>query len=149
MGLKDTAAKNFFGRAEVLASILDYILYQGRPTVQAGQLCDLCGEHHRVLQNEDGSFRTDNRYRDKLFEYDKGDEVVTIGFEYQSYDDDKMTFRVMDYDHRRYKELDKAGRLHRIINIVLSFDRRHRAPPSNLLQMFSRKNSVVDGLFYN
>ena len=109
MGLKDTAAKNFFGRAEVLASILDYILYQCRPTVQAGQLCDLCGEHHRVLQNEDGSFRTNNRYRDKLFEYDNGEEVVTVGFEYQAYDDNKMTFRVMDYDHRRYKELDKAG----------------------------------------
>ena len=149
MGLKDTAAKNFFGRTEVLASILDYILYQGRATVQAGQLCDLCGEHHRVLQNEDGSFRTDNRYRDKLFEYNNGEEVVTVGFEYQAYDDDQMTFRVMDYDHRRYKDLDKEGRLHRIINIVLSFDRRHRAPPNNLLQMFSRKNSVVDGFFYN
>ena len=149
MGLKDTAAKNFFGRIDVLASILDYILFQGRPMVKPEQLCDLCGEHHRVLQNEDGSFRTDNRYRDKLFEYDTGDEVVTVGFEYQAYDDNKMTVRVMDYDHRRYKDLDKAGRLHRIINVVLSFDKRRRAPPTNLLQMFRRNKCVVDGLFYN
>ena len=101
------------------------------------------------MQNDDGSFRTDNRYRDKLLEYDNGDEVVTVGFEYQAYDDDKMTFRVMDYDQRRYRALDKEGRLHRIINVVLSFDKRRRAPPSNLLQMISRKNSVVDGFFFN
>ena len=60
-----------------------------------------------------------------------------------------MTFRVMDYDQRRYRALDKEGRLHRIINVVLSFDKRRRAPPSNLLQMFRRNKSVVDGLFYN
>ena len=29
MGLKDAAAKNFFGRPDVVASILDFVMYEG------------------------------------------------------------------------------------------------------------------------
>ena len=72
MGLKDTAAKNFFGRPDVMANLLDYVLYGGQPTVQTSQLRELSGEHYRIVQDENGRLKTDNRFRDKLFEYDTG-----------------------------------------------------------------------------
>ena len=149
MGLKDTAAKNYFGRPDVLASILDYILYDGRQVVQAEQLNDLCGEHPRILQIEDGSYRTDCRYRDKLFEYNNGKETVSIGVEYQARKDYGMSPRIMDYDSRRYKHLFKQGKMHRIINIVLHFYKSLKKSPSSLLEMFNTSKSVVDRHFFN
>ena len=55
----------------------------------------------------------------------------------------------MDYDSRRYKQLFKQGKMHRIINIVLNFDKSLKKSPSCLLDMFKTSNSVVDKLFFN
>ena len=149
MGLKDTAAKNFFGRVDVMGAILDHILYDGKRVVQDGQLCDVCGEQHKIFQNEDGSFRSDNRYRDKLFEYDTGQEVASVGFEFQAYYDSNMVLRIMDYDQRRLRQLAREGRIHRIVNIVLNFDRNRRSPPSSLLQMYGNNVSVFSDYCFN
>ena len=68
MGLKDAAAKNFFGRPDVVASILDFVMYGGRPVVKPGQLREMCEGQYRIVQDGYGTFRTDNLFRDKLFE---------------------------------------------------------------------------------
>ncbi len=134
MGLKDTAAKNFFGRPDVMANLLDYVLYGGQTTVQASQLRELSGEHYRIEQDESGKFKTDNRFRDKLFEYDTGDGKLAVGFEYQSKDDKRMLLRIMGYDHKRNNEMFASGQRSRIINIVLCFDRKKQHPPATSLE---------------
>jgi hypothetical protein len=55
----------------------------------------------------------------------------------------------MDYDSRRYKQLFKQGKMHRIMNIVLNFDKSFKKNPSCLLDMFKTSNSVVDKHFFN
>ena len=55
----------------------------------------------------------------------------------------------MGYDLPHYWELFKAGRMHPIVNLVLSFDRRPSRPPSTLEQMFKTVSSVAAGHFFN
>ncbi|MBR0459435.1 MAG: Rpn family recombination-promoting nuclease/putative transposase, partial [Victivallales bacterium] len=126
MGLKDTAAKNFFGRPEVLACLLEYVLPKVMGSIQEDKLRLVSGEYYRILKNDDGQYITDNLFRDQLFEYDNGREVISIGLEYQSQHDRNMVLRIMGYDLRRYNDLQKEGRMHRIINIVLEFEQDGR-----------------------
>ena len=149
MGLKDTAAKNFFGRTEILADLLDYALYDGKAVVQAEQLTELCGEHYQIVQDETGKFRTDNRFRDKLFEYDTGKERLSVGLELQSRNDKYMVLRIMTYDARRLRLLFQQGRLSHIVNLVLSFDRSRRPCACNLEEIIQQENSLPKKCFYN
>lgn len=136
MGLKDTAAKNFFGRPDIMACILDFIFFEGIPTVKQEQLRDICGEHYRIEQDETGKFKTDNRFRDKLYELDTKYGKLTVGFEFQSRNEKPMVLRIVRYDHRRYTDMLSTGQRSRIVNIVLSFDRKRRAPPTSVKELF-------------
>lgn len=149
MGLKDTAAKNFFGRPDILAALLDFVLYKGQPTVQVEQLRELCGEHYRIEKDEAGKFKTDNRFRDKLFEYETGGYKVSVGLELQSKNDRRMVLRIMRYDLRRYDAMLSAGQPCRIINIVLSFDRKQRNPTSSLVEMLVPAPDATGDFFFN
>ena len=149
MGLKDTAAKNFFGRPEVLACLLEYVLPKVMGSIQEDKLRLVSGEYYRILKNEDGQYITDNLFRDQLFEYDNGREVISIGLEYQSQHDRNMVLRIMGYDLRRYNDLQKEGRMHRIINIVLEFEQDGRTGPCELNQMMPPGCGIAEGLFYN
>ena len=148
MGLKDTAAKNFFGRADIFANLLDYVLYGGQPTVQVEQLKEVSGEYYRIEKDETGKYKTDNRFRDKLYELHTGEEVLSVGFELQSRNDKPMVLRIMRYDHRRHTEMLVTGQYSRIINIVLSFDRKRKTPAS-LVEVFGRAPSVAKEYCYN
>ena len=149
MGLKDSVAKNFFSRPQILACILNHFLYEGRQVIQPGQIIDRCGEHLKILQNEDGSFRSDNRYRDRLFEYDAGGEKLLVALEFQTRNDRKMVMREMEYDGRHYRKLLDTGQMYRIINIVLSFDRSRIPCPTTLEEMFAKHESVAGVHFFN
>ena len=149
MGLKDTAAKNFFGMKEVMADILGYVLNQEGLVVQSDSLRLVSGESYRILQGPDGKLKSDNRYRDILFEYDTGEEQISVGLELQSRRDWGMLPRIMGYDSRRYGNLLREGRLHRIINIVLHFDRDSPRPASELEQLMPRQKLDLGGCFYN
>ena len=150
MGLKDTAAKNFFGRVEVLADILNYALYSEAQVIQPGQLSDRSGEDYRILQNEDGSFKSDNRFRDKLVELDTGKEKIMVAMEFQTRNDGKMVMRDMDYDSRRYRTMLASGEgLIRIINIVISFDKSRSTCPTSLKEMMVNQKSEMDEHFFN
>ena len=149
MGLKDTAAKNFFGRPDVMANLLDYVLYGGQPTVQTEQLRELSGEYYRIVQDETGKFKTDNRFRDKLFEYDTGKGKLTVGIELQSKDDKNMVIRIMRYDTRRMEKTISSRQQSRIINIVLSFDRKKRSPVSSLEEIIGKAPPVAQKYSYN
>ncbi len=150
MGLKDTSAKNFFGRVEVLADILNYALYSGEQVIQPGQLSDRSGEDYRILQNEDGTFKSDNRFRDKLVELDTGKEKVLFGLEFQTRNDNKMVMRDMEYDSRRYRTMlaSREG-LIRIINIVVSFDKSRSPCPTSLKEMMANPKSEMEVYFFN
>ena len=149
MGLKDTAAKNFFGRPDVMANLLDYVLYGGQPTVQTSQLRELSGEHYRIVQDENGRLKTDNRFRDKLFEYDTGNGKLTVGFEFQSKNDKNMVIRVMRYDIRRIEQALSSGGHGRIINLVLSFDRKSSCLATSLEEMCGKAPSIAEKYSYN
>ena len=149
MGLKDTAAKNFFGRADIMANLLDFVLYNGQSTVQPSQLRELSGEHYRILQDETGKFKTNNRFRDKLFEYDTGCGKLVVGFELQSKDDNRIVLRVMGYDNKRNNEMLSSGQSSRIINIVLSFDRKKRHTATSLEEMFGKAPPVAEKFCFN
>ena len=149
MGLKDTAAKNFFGRPDILAELLNYVLYDGKSTVQPEQLRELSGEHYRIEQDETGKFKTDNRFRDKLFEYDTGHGILSIGVEFQSQNEKNMVIRIMRYDTRRTEKTLSSGQFSRIINIVLSFDRKNRQPASSLEEMLGPAPPIAEKFCYN
>ncbi len=149
MGLKDAAAKNFFGRPDVLASILDYVLYGGQQTVQKSQLRELNGEHCKINQVEVGKFKTDNRFRDKLFEFDMGSDLLSVGLELQSKNDKSMVLRIMRYDLRRFDAMLSRGQRSRIINIVLCFDRKHRSSDSSLRKMFGEAPRIAEKHTYD
>ena len=143
MGLKDAAAKNFFGRTDVVASILDFVLYGGRPVVKTSQLREMCEGQYRIIQEGDGTFRTDNQFRDKLYEYCDGEATVAIGLEFQTRYDKYMVQRIMDYDSHRYRIMVRDGRILPIFNIVLFFDRRRRMLPCDLNQMLQETHRLA------
>ena len=145
MGVKDGVAKNFFGRTNVMAAILDYLLYDGMDVVKESQLHVVNESYYEIEQMPDGRFRTDNRYRDKLFEYSDGQNVISVGLELQSRNDRRMVERIMVYDARRFNELDDEHRMHPIINIVLSFDSNRRSPPCKLSEMTGDGNPLDGG----
>ncbi len=145
MGVKDGVAKNFFGRKDVMVAILDYLLYDGRDVVMESQLHEVNESYYEIVQTPDGHFRTDNRYRDKLYEYGDGQNVISVGLELQSRNDRKMVERIMVYDARRFNELDDEHRMHPIINVVLSFDRNRRSPPCKLSEMTGDGNQLDGG----
>ena len=145
MGVKDAVAKNFFGRKNVMAAILDHLLYDGREVVKESQLHDVNESYYEIEQTPDGRFRTDNRYRDKLFEYSDGQNFISIGLELQSRNDRRMVERIMVYDSRRYELLDSENRMHPIINIVLSFDKNRLSPPCTLSEMTGAGNALDRG----
>ena len=149
MGLKDTAAKNFFGRPDVMASLLDFIFFGGVPTVKQEQLRDVCGEHYRIEQDETGKFKTDNRFRDKLYELDTKYGKLTVGVELQSRNETPMALRIIRYDHRRHTDMLSKGQRSRIVNIVLSFDRKRRAPPTSLEELFGQPPPFAKKYCYN
>ena len=149
MGLKDSVAKNFFSRPKILACILNHVLHDGKQVVHPEQITDRCGEHLKIIQNADGTYRSDNRYRDRLFEYDSGDEKLLVALEFQTRNDRKMVMREMEYDGRQYKRLLATGQFHRIINIVLSFDRSRSSCPTTLEEMFASHESIAGGHFFN
>ena len=149
MGIKDAVAKNFFGRRDVLAAILDYLLYDGMDVVRDSQLQEVNDAYYRIVQMPDGKFRTDNRYRDKLFEYTDGVNIMSVGLELQAHDDRHMVERVMVYDSRRFVQLKDEHRMHPIINIVLSFDRSRRSYPCRLSDMFIGDNLLASALSFD
>ncbi|MBR0458325.1 MAG: Rpn family recombination-promoting nuclease/putative transposase, partial [Victivallales bacterium] len=154
MGLKDATAKNFFGRKDVMTDLLGYVLHILKKNIPDGtismdKLKLVSGEYYEIIQDADGRLKTNNRYRDMMFEYDTGQETVSVGLELQSRKDQDMVPRVMGYDARRYHALRKEGRMHRIINIVLDFDRKTRNVPWELNQMMPPDTGVTDDFFYN
>ena len=149
MGVKDAVAKNFFGGKNVMAAILDYLLYEGKDVVKESQLREVNDAFYSIEQLPNGHFKTDNRYRDKLFEYNDGQDVISVGLELQSRNDRHMVERIMVYDSRRIKQLNDEDRMHSIINIVLSFDRHKRSPPSKLSEMIGKRNSLDGGLSFD
>ena len=148
MGLKDVAAKNFFGRPDVLAELLDFAVFDGKAVMRQSRITDLCGEHLRIVRAEGGGYRTDNSYRDKLFECDLGGKAIKIGVEYQSRNDRKMVPRMMKYNARLYSDMSDEGVVRKVGNIVLSFD-RNRKSKSSLLQMVGGQPCVYDRLFFD
>ena len=150
MGLKDTSAKKFFGRLEILADILNNVFYSGTPVIEPKQLSDRSGEDYRILQNQDGTFKSDNRFRDKLVEIDIGGEKVMVGLEFQARNDRKMVMRDMEYDARRYRMMLAVGDgIKRIINIVVNFDKSRCYCPSSLKEMMESQKSKMDKHFYD
>ncbi len=148
MGLKDAAAKNFFGRPDVFAELLDCIVFGGRRILRRSRITDLCGEHPRIVRSDGGGYRTDSSCRDKLYECDAGNEVVAIGLEFQARNDRKMVPRTMKYNSRLYSDMSDRGSVHRAGNIVLSFD-RNGGCASSLLQMIGSRKSCFDRIFFD
>ena len=148
MGLKDVAAKNFFGRPDVLAELLDFVVFDGKAILRQSRITDLCGEHLRIVRAEGGGYRTDNSYRDKLFECDFGGKAIKIGVEYQSRNDRKMVPRMMKYNAKLYSDMSDRGAVRKIGNIVLSFDRNNKSK-SSLQQMIDEQPCVYDRLFFD
>ena len=149
MGLKDAAAKNFFGRRDVMASILNYLFHGGENVIQESQLRDVNESYYHIVQLPDGSFKTDNRFRDKLFEFDNGNKMYSVGLELQSHDDTRMVLRIMEYDIDRYSQLNATHSMHKIMNIVISFDKSKRKPPSKLSEMLPQDDDVPDAFFFD
>ncbi len=144
IGVKDAASKNFFGRPDVLADIMNAVMFDGGQVVRPGQLSSLCGEYTRIVRGGDGKYRTDNSRRDRLFEYDNGTDKVAIGLELQSGNEKKMILRIMRYDERCYEELVKLGRRRRVSSIVLSFDRNGKSCQGDLSQVFGETRAIPD-----
>ena len=149
MGVKDAAAKSFFGRPDIMASILNYVLYSGQLVVGQEQLKDLREGDYRIVKGPDGKFRTNNRFRDKLFECVLGGETIDAGLELQTRNDKRMVFRMMVYDARLYMHLFEQGEMRRIVNIVLSFDHSGRCGSTTLSEMVPKCGSDTDGVFFD
>ena len=149
MGLKDAAAKNFFGRKDVMASILNYLFYGGENVIHESHLRDINESYYHIVQLPDGSFKTENRFRDKLFEFENGNKIYSVGLELQSRDDTRMVLRIMEYDIDRYLQLNATHSMHKIMNIVISFDKSKRKPPSKLSEMLPKDDDAPDAFFFD
>ena len=149
MGIKDAATKNFFGRPDIMACLLNYVLYQGEEIIKPFQLKEMSGGDYRIVKGSDGKFKTCNRFRDRLFECTLSRETIEAGLELQTRNDKKMVFRMMVYDARLYTRLSEQGKFRRIVNIVLSFDSSGRCGPTSLRKMLPPGGSDADGAFFD
>ena len=158
MGVKDAVAKMFFGQKEVLADLLNFCLFDSNAVVTADNITLIEGGDYRVVQGEDGRLKTNNRFRDLLARCDAVVEGVQwsylVGLELQSRDDKNMIPRIMEYDARRYRKQFADFRLNgqeifRVINIIMSFDRRKHNGKSSLSSYMPMAPIKLDGKFYD
>lgn len=104
MGQVDLATKNFFGKKDIFADLMNNYFFQGRKVIQAKDLVDRDTES--VLANfKPGKLKS--KYRD-LFKQveikaDKRATYVLIGIENQTEVDYTMPIRVLLYDALAYE----------------------------------------------
>ena len=110
---KDVAAKNYIGRNEVFATIMNYMLFNGENVIKPESL-----ESIDTASLFKGSDTDTQRYRDLLKEaiikYDKDAYYTILGIENQNLIDLTMPLRIACYDIASYdKQLTELKRKHK------------------------------------
>ncbi|MBR6374003.1 MAG: Rpn family recombination-promoting nuclease/putative transposase [Victivallales bacterium] len=157
MGIKDAVAKMFFGQKEIMADLLNHCLFNNWPIVKEKHLTLLEGGSYKIIQDNDGKLRTDNRFSDLFARCDiklNGEDwCYLVGIELQSRSDCNMIPRIMEYDARRYRrqlaEANGEKRLLRIINITINFDKRKRKCASRLSDYIQPTHLNLAGKFFD
>ena len=109
MGLKDTAAIQFFADDEIFADVFNYYLYEGRNVIKPEDLQPLDSAQAVIIFGKRGKVSV-KRYRDILKLAKKTDKgvFVLLGMELQSEIHYGMTVRNMLYDALSYATQIKA-----------------------------------------
>ena len=158
MGIKDAVAKMFFGQKEIMADLLNHCLFNDWLIVKEENLTLLEGGSYRIIQDNDGKLKTDNRFSDLFARCDiklNGEDwCYLVGIELQSRSDSNMIPRIMEYDARRYRRQladIKGGKqyLLRIINITINFDKRKQKCASKLSDNISRLSDYIQPTHLN
>ena len=158
MGIKDAVAKMFFGQKEIMADLLNHCLFNGWNIIKEEHITLLEGGSYRIIQDNDGKLRTDNRFSDLFARCDiklNGEDWCYLaGIELQSRNDNNMIPRIMEYDARRYRrqlaECRQNGQAPlRIINITISFDKQKRKCASKLSDYMRPMHLNLSGKFFD
>ena len=104
MGLKDTAAIQFFADEEIFADAFNYYFFGGRKVIKPEELQPLDSAQVATIVGKRGKVPV-KRYRDILKLAKKSDKgvFVLLGMELQSEIDYGMTVRNMLYDALSWK----------------------------------------------
>ena len=150
-GVKDTAAKRYFGQKEVFADLCNAFLFQERGRLKPSMLKPMPTEYNELLPAIDGRHGSRKRTRDLSFQaYTDGDAgYALICAEFQSAADNTMPVRVMEYDSLGYAcQLRQgtggsAGKVLPISTIVVNLGRESWKGPTSLHGMFPEVNDFV------
>ena len=147
----DAQAKLCIRRADAVASLCNAAVYNGRQIVTPGMVEPFPVEQNAVCARGDGSFTTDNRFRDLAFfvrpDNEKG---FLFCIEVQTSQEPDMPVRIHEYNTRdllrlsREPEYASSHRLPPIVPLLLNFSDSRWRSPCSLLDMAEYRDECVD-----
>lgn len=162
MGEKDTLTKQFMSRPDVFADAFNYLIYDGEPVIQPGDLRELDPTSISVSDAGDGKHSV-QKVRDVVKEWvcmtDEKATYLILGVENQSHIHYAMPVRNMLYDAIRYdtqvkrtnrsdrpsandesgeylSHFGKRNKLKPVITLVIYFGDKEWDAPTSLYEMF-------------
>ena len=147
----DAQAKLLMRRTEAVASLCNATIYGGEALVTPAMVEPFPVEQNAVLARNDGSFATDNRFRDLAFlvRPDKGKGFL-LCIEVQTSQEPDMPIRIHEYNTRDLLRLSRkpdyasSHQLPPIVTLLLNFSDSRWKYPCSLLDMAQYRDECVD-----
>lgn len=149
--VKDSAAKEYFGKREVFADLCSAHLFGQPGKISPSSLVEIPTEYNKLLGKMPGGYRALRLERDLAFlVYTDGERAYAlVCAEFQSTQDATMPVRVMKYDSLSYAYqlkahiCEQAGKILPVSTIVVNLGRERWKGPTSLYQMFPQVDDFV------
>ena len=151
VGVKDSAAKKYFGKREVFADLCNAFIFRKAGWLDASKLLESPTEYNELIGKETSGYSAFRQERDLAFmAYTDGERgYAIICAELQSVADATMPVRVMKYDSLAYAyQLQKRigssnGVFLPVTTIVVNLGRKPWNVPTSLYGMFPQVDDFV------
>ena len=137
-----------------VANICNVAIYGGKPIVRADMLEPWPVEQNAVIDKGDGSFVTDNRFRDLAFfvRSGTGEEGFLLCLEIQTRQDLAMPLRILEYNARDYAcfrrapEFNASHKVPMVVSLLLNFSDGPWEAPSSIVEMAEFMDAGLKGV---
>ncbi|MBO4513767.1 MAG: Rpn family recombination-promoting nuclease/putative transposase [Victivallales bacterium] len=148
--IKDSAAKQYFGKKEIFADLCNAFLFRQPGRLDASKLWEIPTEYNELLGKVANGYSAFKQERDLAFQaYTDGERgYAIICAELQSTTDATMPVRVMKYDSLAYayqlqERIGNGGSFLPVTTIVVNLGRKVWNVPTSLYDMFPYVDDFV------
>ena len=135
---KDNILKDYMGKNDIFADIVNFCLYDGKKVVNENDLKEL--DTTFVNENEDIFEKSRDLLKEVNIKSDNKNTYILFGIENQTNIDKEMVFRVLLYDaltyRKQFKNKSKYGKMKPVITIVIYYGTRKWKAPKSIHDVF-------------